>query len=769
MSGTSVRVPDSGRPIDPEESPPSVGHPIHHAARLDQIVEVQRAIADAGLDLQAVMQITMERSQLLSGADGAMVNLIDGEDMVVRGAIGIAAPVLDDRRPLSTTLLRYAIASRRPVLVSDSRTDPRINQTLQSRVKENSIICVPFFSGDRVVGSLNVVKRSLEQPLNEDDRQTLELLGGILSASVSHAAEFEAKRSEVEALARFQTIFDGAPIGIARIRLADAQAVEVNPALTRMLGYSTRELLDSLPFSLNHPDDSREDRELHAEMARGSLENYQVEKRFRSRNGESIWVHIGAAVERESGQRPEFAIMMIQDITERRQAEEQLRRQAEITEHQATHDALTGLANRALFRVKIEGSLGDAARSGMRAALMMLDLDRFKDINDSLGHHAGDAVLTQIASRLRGAVRGTETIARLGGDEFGLLVPDVRDVVDLAPIAQRILRALEGPVLIEGVELTVDASIGIAVYPDDAEDPDTMLQLADVAMYRAKADQSGYTLYDSGFDDNDSGKLGLLGELRRALSMRELVLHYQPKVAMGSNEVASVEALVRWQHPTRGLLSPFEFIPAAERSELIKPLTLYVIDESLRQCQEWETRGWKVAVAVNVSTRNLLNLDFPDKIAELLAKWGLSSSRLSLEITESTMLGEKRSTRVLRQLEALGIRLSIDDFGTGYCSLVHLRNLPISEIKIDRSFVSRMDDPRDASIVGSIIDLGRNLGIDVVAEGVETLETWNQLVALDCPYAQGYLFCRPQPGDALLARWTEGVTPAAAPPPNDRG
>jgi diguanylate cyclase (GGDEF)-like protein/PAS domain S-box-containing protein len=721
--------------------------------RLDQIVDVQRAISDAGTDLQGVMRITMERAQLLTNADGAMINLIDGEDMVVRAAIGIASPVLGDRRPFSTTLLRHAIASRRPVLISDSRTDPRINQTLQSRVKENSIICVPFFSGDRIVGSLNVVKRSLEHPLVEHDRQTLELFGGILSASVSYAAEFEAKRSEVEALGRFRTIFDGAPIGITRIRLADNRAVEVNPSLTRLLGYSASELLDALPFAADHPEDPAVERELLAEMAHGGLEHYQLEKRYLNRDGETIWVHVDAALERDTNGHAAFAIMMIQDVTERRQAEDELRCQAEITEHQASHDSLTGLANRSRFRSEIELALRDASRSGKRTALMMLDLDRFKDINDSLGHHAGDAVLTEIATRLRAAVRTTETIARLGGDEFGLLIPIVSDASDVTAIAQRVLGALDGPVSIEGVELTVDASIGVALFPDDAQDSDAMLKLADVAMYRAKADQSGYALYDSGFDHNDSGKLGLLGELPRALAMRELVLHYQPQVSMSDNAVTSVEALVRWQHPSRGLLGPGEFIPAAERSELIKPLTLYVIDEALRQCRSWETSGLRVATAVNVSTRNLLSLDFPDKTAELLAKWQLPSERLVLEITESTVLGEQaRSTKVLRRLQELGVRLSVDDFGTGYCSLVHLRNLPISEIKIDRSFVIRMDDPKDAAIVRSIIELGRNLGIHVIAEGVETSAAWQQLVDLGCPHAQGYFFCRPVPGEELLER-----------------
>jgi EAL domain-containing protein (putative c-di-GMP-specific phosphodiesterase class I) len=322
---------------------------------------------------------------------------------------------------------------------------------------------------------------------------------------------------------------------------------------------------------------------------------------------------------------------------------------------------------------------------------------------------------------------------------------------------ERIRQAIEEPVIVQGLPLGVEASIGVAFCPGDARDVESLLRRADVAMYRAKEENATYAFHDEAIDRRDPARLLLVGELRRAIRNRELVLHYQPKAALQSGEVASVEALVRWIHPKSGLIPPDEFVPLAERTGLMKPFTSYVIDEALRQCAEWREQGLDLTVAVNLSMRNLLDVSFPEEVAELLRVRGVEPERLEFEITESTVLVDPtRSKLVLDRLSAMGVKLSIDDFGTGYSSLAYLKRLPLNELKIDRSFVMHMlENEDDAVIVRSTIDLARNLGLEVVAEGVEDASTWDALASLGCDVAQGYYLSRPVPAEELGA-WLAG-------------
>jgi EAL domain-containing protein (putative c-di-GMP-specific phosphodiesterase class I) len=316
--------------------------------------------------------------------------------------------------------------------------------------------------------------------------------------------------------------------------------------------------------------------------------------------------------------------------------------------------------------------------------------------------------------------------------------------------------AIEEPVSLQGLELSLEASIGIATYPEDGEDVETLLRCADAAMYHAKDEKCGWAFYDVSRIRNGTPRVTLMGELRRALDQGELILYYQPKAVLADGQVHAVEALLRWQHPVRGLVPPDEFIPMAQQTGLIKPLTLYVIDEALRQCRAWLQDGLRLAIAVNLSARNLVDGDFPYQVEGLLARWEVESSLLEFEITESAMLTDPGRTKlILEQLSAMGIRLSVDDFGTGYSSLAYLKRLPVSEIKVDRSFVMNVDeDEDDATIVRSTIDLGRNLGLDVVAEGVENEQVWDRLRTLGCTAAQGYYLSRPVPA-AELGAWLQ--------------
>jgi diguanylate cyclase (GGDEF)-like protein len=447
-------------------------------------------------------------------------------------------------------------------------------------------------------------------------------------------------------------------------------------------------------------------------------------------------------------------------------ASQRLRRQAAEKEEQALSDGLTGLPNRTMFTNLVERTISSNHRRKRIGVVMLMDLDRFKDVNDTLGHHNGDLLLQRIGSRLHSVLRDTETVARIGGDEFAILLPEVPDRQSVVPVVRRVLKVLEEPVVVGGLALQCEGSIGIAVFPEHGRTVDSVMRAADVAMYMAKENRSGYEFYDAKRHEHrhDAGRLALIGELRRAMDETELVLYYQPKVDMKTGRAEGVEALARWHHPERGLLSPDEFIPLAERSNLLRPMTLYLLDSALRQANAWRTRGLEVSVAVNLSMQNLIDLRLPNDLARLLTSWRLPPGSLELEITESTIMADhRRAMTILTRLSKMGVALSVDDFGTGYSSLAYLQNLPVDFIKIDKSFCMSMgDDPGNATIVQSTIDLGHNLGLKVVAEGVETAEAYSTLASLGCDYAQGYFLSRPLAPDKATI-WLEAMAASQLP------
>src|ERR1700759_3184632 len=538
-----------------------------------------------------------------------------------------------------------------------------------------------------------------------------------------------------------------------------------------LCGYPAADFIDNAVRtygSIIHPHD-RPDVAEEIDRALQVGAPYALQYRVLHADGTVRWIsERGRAILGESGERLWLDGVLL-DVTEqvlaeqdRDRAEAAVRQQAEVNRHQALHDSLTELPNRVLFQDRVGQVIRAAQRDTGGVAVMVMDLDRFKEINDTLGHASGDRLLVEAARRLRTTLCKAATIARLGGDEFAILLHDGSpDAV--AGVAGRIHAAFADPFWLDGLPLQIEASIGAATYPEHASDVAGLIQRADIAMYVAKRGNSGWELYDHSQDSHQPHRLSLISELRRAIDEGELVLHYQPKLELHSGQVASVEALVRWHHPTRGLLGPNEFIDVAQETSLIKPLTLYVIDEALRQCRAWVQEGLTLAVAVNVSTRNLIDLDFPEQVGALLAKWEVGPQLLELEITESAIVADMfRMRGVLERLGAMGLRISVDDFGTGYTSLGYLRRLPISELKIDRSFVSHMaTSEEDAVIVRSTIDLGRNLGLGVVAEGVEDVEVLEALRELGCDVAQGYLMSRPIPADEPTP-WLSGFTARSA-------
>ena len=428
---------------------------------------------------------------------------------------------------------------------------------------------------------------------------------------------------------------------------------------------------------------------------------------------------------------------------------QELRQQTAALEHQAmhdaTHDSLTHLPNRVLLCDRLEQAISHAQRSQQILAFIILDLDRFKEINDTLGHYNGDRLLKQVAARLQRVVRQSDTLARLGGDEFGILLPAINRRDDIYTVIKKIQKAFKSPFRMEGLTLDVQASIGGVLFPEHGKDIDTIMQRADVAMYVAKQDNRGFTIYTTKMDKHSPRRLTLMGELRRAFDRNELELYYQPKIGINTDRISGVEALVRWNHPEHGFMTPDEFIPLAERSGLIKQLSWWVLQNALSQAVLWHEKGIDIGVAVNISPYILLDPELPEAIIGLLSAHKLPRETLTLEITETSVLKDPDlALEILLRLADMGIIISIDDYGTGYSSLSYLRKMPASEVKIDKSFVIDMlKNDNDAVIVRATIELAHNLGMKVVAEGVEDKETAARLKELKCDILQGYYYSRP--------------------------
>jgi diguanylate cyclase (GGDEF)-like protein len=421
---------------------------------------------------------------------------------------------------------------------------------------------------------------------------------------------------------------------------------------------------------------------------------------------------------------------------------------ADQVEHLAYHDALTGLPNKPLFMDRLIIALAQATRANQKLAVLFLDLDRFKDINDSLGHTVGDSLLKSAAERVRGCVREGDTVARFGGDEFTLLIPRVDTAEDAAKIAAKIIETLKIPFQVNDRELFITTSIGVAIFPVDGLDPETLVRNADTAMYRAKDQgRDNYQLYAPAMNARALERLGLENELRRALSQHEMILHYQPIVRSSTGTVAGVEALIRWKHPERGILPPAHFISIAEVSGLIVPIGEWVILEACRQVRQWQTKlDLPLTVAVNLSARQFQHPDLVAQIRSIVLDSGIDPATLELEITESSAMQNAENTIfTLRELKELGVRIAMDDFGTGYSSLNYLKRFPIDTLKLDQSFVRDvMTDARDAAIVGAVITMAHSLGLKVIGEGVESPGQHEYLRREGCDYVQGYLFSRPQ-------------------------
>jgi diguanylate cyclase (GGDEF)-like protein/PAS domain S-box-containing protein len=580
-----------------------------------------------------------------------------------------------------------------------------------------------------------------------DAQECLTHFVGILTDITKRKRAQEALRQSEE---RFRTIFENAGIGIVVID-ADAQLVQTNSAVQTLLGYSARELTRLNYTSVTHPDDWKTEMPLFQQCLQGSTQGYALEKRFLRKDGRVIWgkLTISSIQEiQEADRQLQLVVGMVEDITERKRMEEQLL-------HDAFHESLTGLPNRALFMERLRQALARTTQDkNYLFAVLFLDLDRFKVVNDSLGHMVGDRLLVAIARRLEASLRSTDTVARLGGDEFAILLDEIERVNDAIAVAEHIQQALKLPFNLNGYEVFTTTSIGIALSATGYERPEDILRDADTAMYRAKEQgRVCHAVFDTAMYERAVTLLQLETDLRWVLERQELRVCYQPIVSLVTDRLVGFEALVRWMHPERGLISPAEFIPVAEETGLIMPIGEWVLRESCRQVYQWQEQlpvALPLTISVNLSGKQFSQPDLIEQIDQILQETGLKPDCLKLEITESELMQNATAVAtLLEQLKALKIQLSIDDFGTGYSSLSRLRQFPINTLKIDRSFISTMsDNGENAEIVQAIITLAHNLGMDVVAEGVETAEQLAYLKTLRCEYGQGYFFSKPLNGEA---------------------
>ena len=551
--------------------------------------------------------------------------------------------------------------------------------------------------------------------------------------------------------ARFRALVQNS-FDIITIHDSNGVTLYESPAASRILGYPPGTLIGKTPFETLHPKDVARARDAFDALLRGEVSVAPVVMRFRHADGS--WIHL-EALGNNLLEHPGIRgiVLTSRDVTERKRAEERV-------QYLANYDVLTGLPNRFLMQDRLTQAIAHAHRNRLRVALIHIDLDRFKVVNETLGYYVGDALLKQAAERVRKASRGADTVARVGGDEFTIVFPNVTSLQTLSAAAEVMLDDLAKPFPSEGQELFVSASVGISLYPDDARSVDELIKHADAAMSTAKhLGRNNFQFFTAGMNQEVQDRMLIEAGLRSAIHRNELSLVFQPKIDLATRRIFGAEALLRWKHPKLGMISPARFVPVAEEAGLVGQIGEWVLHTACRQIRQWQDAGHALQVAVNVSARQFQDYDVAELVKDIMRDTGVMASNLEIELTESAVMNDAEASIVtLERLAALGVQIAIDDFGTGYSSLSYLKRLPLDVLKIDQSFVRDISsDPNDAAIVRAIITLARSLGIKVIAEGVENEAQLAFLNAYGCHYAQGYLFGRPLTAPQFIKLVTTGA------------
>ncbi len=722
------------------------------AKRIEAQMSALSSVARVFVDSKNMQDVLQDVANAINSATGFLcsVDVMDARGRIVTRSAGVSRY---KDTPLHQSWVKMIEApdlvksqilkDREPVLLSDLQHDLRLSQEAREFYTKASLVSgatFPLLLHDQIIGLLRV--GSLKPTMFSEPTVDLLKKLSVQTAMVVNGVQLHEERERAQAALRsseerFRSLVQNVSDLITVIN-ADTTIVYQSPSIQKVLGFDTQELTGTKLSNLLHPDDTARFLEFLEDTMKMPEKVCAVEARLRDSEGTWRDVEISGSDHRQDPAIKGF-IITTRDVSERKALEEQLR-------HQAFHDPLTNLANRARFTDRLEQALLRSARSGKPLAVLFMDVDNFKLINDSLGHSVGDQLLIEIGARLQSCLRKSSTCARLGGDEFAILLEDVRGVEDAAEVAARITETLADPFTYSGRDLTVSASVGVAMSGERLTSADGLLRKADLAMYAAKGrGKAHFEIYERKMRVSIDERLELQGALQEAVDRREFRLHYQPIISLQTGRTIGLEALVRWEHPKRGLLLPQQFIPLAEESSVILALGEWVLSEACRHVKDWQARfpgDPPLTVAVNVSMRQLQESAYTAEVRKALDKTGLDPRTLILEITENAMMQDIGSTVAsLNELKKLGVRIAIDDFGTGYSSLSYLSELPLDILKIDKSFIDRIAYQED--FIRTIIQFARSMGLKIIAEGIETDEQFAQLRSLRCDAGQGYLLSRP--------------------------